>query len=252
MKQTSRKKVLVSSVAMMMVATVSLGSATYAWFTSSTTATAKGINVKTIQSSELVISKTGHAWDTQIDYAVTNKVLQPTSTVNGTTWFTANAKVKGNFAKDADKEFEPIGNASNYYFADQINVANKGAADVTGAKISFTFPSNDYARVAIVEADVNGKITGDFKTAVFDNAGKAYNGVSGAAATEEITPKNTTYEVPVGDLAGKKDGEEMGEAKYYNIYVWFEGQDEQCVDANAGQEIPDIEISVTGQTAAQQ
>ena len=57
MKTTSRKRLLISSVAMLLVAMLALGTATFAWFTQSTTATANGINVKTIKSSELVISK---------------------------------------------------------------------------------------------------------------------------------------------------------------------------------------------------
>lgn len=250
MKTTSRKRLLISSVAMLLVAMLALGTATFAWFTSSTTATAKGINVKTIQSSELVISKSDHNWDTQINYGVANKVLQPVSTVNGKAWFTANAEVKGNFAKAADKDFEAVTNADNYYFAEQLNVANRGAADVTGAAITFTFPANDYVRVGYAEADVNGNTTGELH--VFDNAGIAYNGVKSAKETESITPNNTTYEIPVGTLKGKADGEEMGDAKYFNIFVWFEGQDEQCVDANAGQSIPDIQFSVTGKTDVQQ
>lgn len=252
MKTTSRKRLLISSVAMLLVAMLALGTATFAWFTSSTTATAKGINVKTIQSSELVISKSDKQWGTQVDYGTANKVLQPVSTATGENWFTANAAVKGNFARPEGTDFEPIANANSYYFAEQLNVANKGAADVTGAEITFTFPANNYARVAVVEADVNGKILSDadFKECVYDNAGVAYDAAATAKTTASITPK-TTYKVNVGDLAGKADGEEMGQAKYYNIYVWFEGQDAQCIDANAGQAIPDVEFSVTGKTADQ-
>ena len=70
MKANSKRRVLVSSLSMLLVATVSLGAATYAWFTSNTTATAQGINVKTIQASELVISDKSKNWDTTINYGV--------------------------------------------------------------------------------------------------------------------------------------------------------------------------------------
>ena len=62
MKTTSRKRLLISSVAMLLVAMLALGTATFAWFTSSTTATASNINVKTIKSSELQISKSTRVW----------------------------------------------------------------------------------------------------------------------------------------------------------------------------------------------
>ena len=37
-------------------------------------------------------------------------------------------------------------------------------------------------------------------------------------------------------------------AKYFNLYVWFEGQDKQCIDTNSGQPIGNITINVTGES----
>ena len=39
----SRKRLLISSIAMLLVAMLALGTATFAWFTQNTTATASGI-----------------------------------------------------------------------------------------------------------------------------------------------------------------------------------------------------------------
>ena len=52
-----RKRALLSSVAMLLVALVALGSATFAWFTQSTTATASGLAISTTKSSELKVAK---------------------------------------------------------------------------------------------------------------------------------------------------------------------------------------------------
>ena len=68
MKQTSRKKVLLSSVAMMMVATVSLGSATFAWFTSSSEARADGMFLRSTKVSELQVSSKNLGWGSHVDY----------------------------------------------------------------------------------------------------------------------------------------------------------------------------------------
>ena len=76
-----RKRALLSSVAMLLVALVALGSATFAWFTSSTTATASGINVQTTQASELQISKTDLSWGTSVNYATT-ATFEPASSGN--------------------------------------------------------------------------------------------------------------------------------------------------------------------------
>lgn len=254
MKTNSKRRVLVSSLSMLLVAAVSLGAATYAWFTSSTTATASKINVKTIKSSELQISKSDKDWNTIVNYGVANKVLLPASTVDGVAWFTANAETKQNFAKPADVDFDPVTNASNYYFTEELNVRNNGAADVTGVKIELAFPASaQYARVAVQEVTDTGVVVGDFKESVYDNAGAAYEGVKNATTTEEITPK-TSYTIQVGDLKGKDSlgsGATTGEAKYYKIFVWFEGQDVECIDTSAGQEIPDVSFTVSGTTADQ-
>ena len=56
MKNTTfRKKALLSSVAMLLVALVALGSATFAWFTANPNADASGLSVKTTAASGLVI-----------------------------------------------------------------------------------------------------------------------------------------------------------------------------------------------------
>lgn len=61
MKNTKmRKKMLISSIAMLMVATVSLGSATYAWFTQSPTASASGLVMRATASNGLKILTQSH------------------------------------------------------------------------------------------------------------------------------------------------------------------------------------------------
>lgn len=61
MKAKSRKHLLISSIAMLLVATVALGAATYAWFTQSPTATAQGLDMKATASNGLKIISQSHA-----------------------------------------------------------------------------------------------------------------------------------------------------------------------------------------------
>jgi hypothetical protein len=73
MKNT-RKKMLLSSVAMLLVALVALGSATYAWFSISKTVSANGIQVKAVTESGLAISihkDSSKAWDQWSESSVT-------------------------------------------------------------------------------------------------------------------------------------------------------------------------------------
>ena len=245
MKANSKRRVLVSSVAMLLVALISLSTATFAWFTSSTTATANGINVTTSKASKLQISSVNVDWGTLIDYDVDNKLLLPTSTATGTSWFKADADKDSEFTLKAGT-VESVTDLSNYVIADQLNVRNAGEATVEGVTITFTVPDN-YLRVALVpaaEKGANAALSDDFTKHVYDADGVAYTGLTATDGTgTSITPK-TTYTINVGDLT--KD-----QVKYFNLYVWFEGQDVDCYDANAGAEVSDIEFKVTGTTDEQ-
>lgn len=61
MKAKSRKHLLISSIAMLLVAAVALGAATYAWFTQSPKANAQGLEVKATASNGLKILSETHA-----------------------------------------------------------------------------------------------------------------------------------------------------------------------------------------------
>ena len=70
MKTTSRKRLLISSVAMLLVAMLALGTATFAWFTSNTTSKADDFHATTTKVSTLVISKNDKKWKTHVEYGV--------------------------------------------------------------------------------------------------------------------------------------------------------------------------------------
>lgn len=269
----TKKRALISSVAMLLVAIIALGTATFAWFTQSTKATAKGLNVQTIKASELVISDFKKNWGTTVDYEIKNKVFMPASSSNGTNWYKAEAAKKDEFgakdlftAADAPEFDKPT--SSSYVYADQLNVKNKGEAKVENVRITWTMPTFDsanYLRVALVPADENGAIktattateslgtteAETFQKNIYDADGVKYDAANGTKVQDEttvndtapVTPKTTTT-VKVGTLA-------KNQAAFYNLYVWFEGQDVQCFDTNAGQVVPDIEFTVQGDTESQ-
>ena len=83
-----RKKALLSSVAMLLVAVVALSGATYAWFSTNTTAKLNTISLTTAKSSSLLIAeKTGSSDPADSDYSAEivaswSKQLKPVSTVD--------------------------------------------------------------------------------------------------------------------------------------------------------------------------
>ena len=248
--QKFRKKALLSSVAMLLVAAVAVGSATFAWFTTSTSATADRLAVHTTKASELQV-KTNFS-TTYTDHAFfmgtgVDQILKPASSANGTDWFHATAADKSAMtASSAGFVACETSELDAYRFAGTMQIKNNGGATVKGVKIEFTMSetgTQKYARVAVVKA-------GDsFASNVYamDNtkyqAAKAAGAVS-ATTTQEITPKNASAKqtITVGDLAAG------AESSVYDVYVWFEGQDAQCYDTYAGNAVPNVQFNITGTT----
>lgn len=263
----TKKRALISSVAMLLVAIIALGTATFAWFTSNTTATADGINVRTQKVSELEIKgKLDSDYGTNVHYNVgtadAKQKFLPVSTVDGSTWFGASAKKANSFEADdttIKQITDAIGESKNfndYYISDELNIHNKGTADCENVTITINNIPNNYLRVALVPVTEEHGTTikqddpehpKTFKDFVLADSTDKYNGLKGTTLNdvEEITP-STTKTISVGTLKANKD-ENGGDYAYYRLVVWFEGQDPDCRNANSGAMLPEIKFEVTGQ-----
>lgn len=266
MKTTSRKRLLISSVAMLLVAMLALGTATFAWFTNNTSTTASGINVKTVQASDLKVASSKYNFTNDLNYDYNNQVFKPASSANGTAWYSGTAEKSNAFgikSTDTFTSIEDVTAANNFVYANELNIRNYGGAAVDKVKIDFTIgetpttEGKNYVRVAVVPKAKHDAFSataglGDFTKSVFDKDGIAYKAVNGKAYTDvvEITPNNNKFSVEVGKLAAKGDkfvttGENQNEANY-EIFVWFEGQDTECTNANAGNALPNITFTISG------
>lgn len=259
----TKKRALISSVAMLLVAIIALGTATFAWFTKNTQATADQLSVKTIKASELQLSKTTGEWSDQIHYNYVDKTLKPASSVDGTNWFTAVAEGQSSYVS-AEGNAENISDKlDGYVFKEQLNVRNNGKAAVENVKIKFNLQETEanngrYLRLALVPASERGpKATvtkEDFQKSVFASAADSANALVDATKNEELVTAidGTNGEVKVGNLAGKDDKTEGAvSVKYYNLYVWFEGQDTDCKNANSGNDMPLVKFTVEGDPVKQ-
>lgn len=253
-----RKRVLLSSVAMLLVALVALGSATFAWFTQNTTATADNIYAKTVKASTLLISKADKDWKTAVSYtqgsSTSSQIMFPASSGNGTAWFeaTSDDESTGVLKTGTVKSVTPAGTNAKFVYSEMLNVKNGGDAgspDISNITIQWSWPTGtaQYARIALVECNAEGTtFTGTFANSVYAQNTTQYAGITSVSGsgtsqtttTANITPKSTTS-VSVGTLAA-------GAAKYYKLFVWFEGQDAACIDSNAGQTFEGLEFTVTG------
>lgn len=256
MKTTSRKRLLVSSVAMLLVAMLALGTATFAWFTSNTSATADQLSVQTSKSSELKVSKNDLDWQDAIHYGVANKTLKPISSADGSNWYSSVAAAKT--ASTSNGTYTPQTSLDNYVVVDMLNIKNAGGQVCEDVTISVTATFNSsFARLAIVPCATAQETAGaanmpsitkdEFKANIYGQAAsrtwKPYNGTSVEAADYSTKGAANGASILVGDM-------EANAVKSYKVILWFEGEDEDCFDTTTAQlTVPAISFSVTGATA---
>lgn len=257
-KKSFRKKALLSSVAMLMVATVAVGSATFAWFTSSTTATAKDINVKTTKASELKVSKLDFDFKDEVSYGMaTAKNLRPITSADGANWYSNVAETKTASTAKTGNAYTPQTTAiDEYVWTEMLNVKNTGETACSNVTISVeaTKGVSDFAKVAIIpcstpqsEANVMPATTAaEFKANIY-----------GSTAGDEWTPWNgTALETDAFTTVAALNGKTFtistlapDAVASYKLIVWFEGEDEDCYDTFTGQfTVPEIKFTVTGST----
>lgn len=241
MKQTSRKKVLLSSVAMMMVATVSLGSATYAWFSQNTQATANGVNVKTVKGSNLVLSETNtvdSVWKSILDLNIDDKTLTPVSSKDCDDWFTTKATKYDVAATEEGGRgtITPVENrdAAGYYVAEEFYVKSIEESIIADFQVNVAATDSEavdqlnYVRVALKKED--GTLT-----EIYGNNADHKSCLTSTSADTLGTQSITTSAI-TGQLTLTADT-----AQKVTLYIWFEGEDPDCKDTAAG---VDVSVSV--------
>lgn len=271
MKTTSRKRLLISSVAMLLVAMLALGTATFAWFTTDTTTQATGISVQTSKKSLLLVSSRTSDWTDNLNYNfgtdTAKKLLQPASSYDGENWYKAQADSGMSGAATNGEKITGVGTtaAEGNVFCNMLNVKNTGAEPAENVTITAQISEKpvtsgkNYLRVALVPSDCTadtGRGTAtvesaqEFRDNIYSAGADAakpveYVGDSVAdtqgaitAAASDVTTKGNSISVKAGTL--NKD-----QAKYYMLIVWFEGQDVDCQDTFAGNDMPNITFTIT-------
>lgn len=263
MKTTSRKRLLISSVAMLLVAMLALGTATFAWFTSSTSVKADGIKVRTSKTSKLEICSNSSGWQAGgFSYDNVSAIMFPASSANGTDWFTATAAKSSEFTKSGNfKQLTKTNGQfdSKYVYANMLGIMNAGDQPIKDIKIEISNVGNcKYLRYAVVPVTATGPVApadggvapmaGDaFKSNIFSPEDRTWKPAT-STTTESEDAYSSTVKTTIPVVSGE-DTLASGATKFYNVYVWFEGQDEACIDAAGGQGITadkGIEFQVTG------
>ena len=254
MKNTTfRKKALLSSVAMLLVALVALGSATFAWFAANPNADASGLSMKTTAATGLVIKTDSD--DTWSHNAALYKGqqnafdLQPVSQEQGTpdNFWTIAAKDAGDEAHDSEATMSPASlgtfESAGYVYTEQVyfrlsdgSAKTTDSVYLTGVEIkknaenTTTMPNA--IRVAI--ADKDGNLIGTY---CLTSAGAQGTLTTAAKTAGDFDPELATA---VGSTGVKVvDGADLtsdaaDEDNFVKVYVYLDGQDDACYSDNVG------------------
>ncbi len=244
----SRKRMLISSIAMLLVALVALGSATYAWFSISKTVKADTMQVKAIAAAGLEISKEADA-----NYSPTRVSFSGTTEIKPVSWVPDASQTNHGFVPSGnidspgggwtgaykDTNLTPSTDAQNAYFKTfdvWVRSAQEGTKRVSHGvsatvKVEDTGTTNN-AKTFVRAYLIDNSTTTNSQT--FSNAVETTAAISGATAgtTTDVssiafgTAKTVTATPAVASAAATDEG------IHYTLVLWFEGTDAQCVDGN--------------------
>lgn len=254
------KKQMGAAIAMVLVAAVALGSATFAWFVSNNAVTATGVDVTTTSSvPNLYITSVGQTTDTMNAAASNPDKIYPVSTPDAENFFETLHWTTGTGHAVADKYQNALAhevgktNYADYTF--KLGVSN--------GKMDVYFDSSAAATTLKAAADMGtaGRFAvkvGDGQWLMFKVPGTATtNGyyTDKNATTGDYWVKNTTDGIAAAtysdfaNYAGSVDDKGQAVAGTnklttiesgtdhevtVTVRVWYEGCDKDCVSENAG------------------
>ncbi|MBQ9680429.1 MAG: hypothetical protein IJV48_07100 [Ruminococcus sp.] len=257
-----RKRALLSSVAMLLVALVALGSATFAWFTANPNAEAHGISMKTTAAAGLVIRT-----DTDTTWSHSAALNKDGATFNATP-VSQDQSAPANFwtviASAADAygaksgESMTAGVAGTDFYTEKIycRLSDGSNADQNSSKkvyvkgVTITAAANatmqNCMRVAI--AGPNGLLGTYALSTAGANGTLTTAGQTAGSFSPALAATATNLNVDTGLTALSATGSDL--TKYITVYVYLDGQDSDCYSdkvgtVNASEIISGVQVDLT-------
>ena len=245
----SRKKILLSSIAMLLVALVALGSATFAWFSVSKTVTADQISVKAVATAGLEISNTGAdgTYATSVHFSDATPVdLKPVSwdIVSDHPGYIPGGNVAPDGGAYTGTDYKSVGSrptvadtgvrkGSNTYFAVYdvwVRSAAEGSTrvghnvDVNVKAAAGDKDGTGFVRAYLIDKSTasNSKVFAAGAATTTAIAGTDSSASGGTASVSAVDFNSTENHVTATDATTN--------GKAYELVVWYEGTDADCVD----------------------
>ena len=264
----SRKKILLSSIAMLLVALVALGSATFAWFTVNKVVTVDKMKVQAVVADGLVITnKITHTaksdWSAKVSFSDAAETLNAasmnvatvgTSTLSSTTDMYYPTDVKKDGAYDATG-YENGPSASQFLSTKLVNKTAYAqnatlATAVNDYSAAYTFWVASSGEEAMTGKSITAAITQTsqsdgykyIKAALCDSTGKVigfyndggYKAVTAVTSGAPTISGTNAAAAKINDITALNNGSvpsyTADTTLEYTLYVWVEGNDADCND----------------------
>lgn len=219
-----------------------LATSTYAWFSMSTKVSATNIEMKATASKNLLISKTnGDDYAASVDLSISNTALVPVSTIGGNSTTPAFYKIQSvgtgmsqdSAARGANTTLTNATANTDYVKSTVwIKCVGENTSDLKATINTTTGGEKDLdpaIRVMIVDV-ANSKtfIYSPITGAAYLTPGQAINGVdavNGGTLGTITTAATSGSTIITASLT-------QDTAYQYDIYTWYEGEDESCKASN--------------------
>ena len=253
---------LVPAFAMLLVSALMLTTASFAWFSTNDDVSANGMSVKATTAENLVISANGTSFGTSpvalTDSATAN--LKPVSINCGTsekigvdaTFYAVKESSLSTIdyasgAYNAETTLFEAAAAAGYYETFTVQVKVDGEAGTQFDKIyveniTVTRTGGEATTLNISKA-IRVAVTDGTTTYIYAPLGGSYTEGKSIDAIDG-SGKATAAAQTLGTLTDASNfGAVTTTAKTFTIYVWYEGQDPNCISANAVS-VEDLAVSV--------
>ena len=243
----SLRKQLAAAVAMTLVATVALGSSTYAWFAQNGKVTAKEVSVKAQTAMNLSISLDQTTWQTSVDFEdLDSDVWWPVSATDNSTTFIGNTAT-ADLSDQANVVFYGILSSNEVQSADSyaadvpMEDDTLADADLLSANFSTAAAADNYWTDDIYlrydfTAGSTAKIDAKVTVKLPDETTLETKDISKAFHVALVTADGKWY---MGEVASVVDGAAVitfsefvtltaNVPQLVKAYLWYEGEDTDC------------------------
>ena len=268
MNSKAIRKQLLAAVAMVLVAAVALGSSTYAWFAAQNEVTATGMQLQAQGETGIVIKSaenTQSKWATTASAAMSESVkLKPTSTQNLTSWWHAVSDEKDNAKAQqtaANAYTDVTASKSEYVLMRSFYIRSAAQAvpvsdvklaikTVSAATVGETATSENLDKSIRVGVKLNTGGSGSEYYVYAPLADGDFSLVAKYDSNKTLTEKReadaTTDQFALsGNAVPVNDTGLLAE-----IYMWFEGEDENCKSSNITASLDNLKVSVVFTTVS--